>query len=90
MNMATRVTKSKASLIDCVAQENELLAVRAIDKGFRFEFENNVLPPWFASAARNLGFTMQDNAPGRLRGRVVSLIDDRHSSPVPYRSNRWQ
>lgn len=89
--MATRMIKSGPSLIDCITPPNELLDVRAIDKGFRFKFRDKTLPSWFAKLARRLDFAMQDDAPGRLRGpRLVSLIDDRHSSPVTYRSNRWQ
>lgn len=88
--MVTRFFTSKP-LIDYVTPENELLAVRTIKNGFRFEFKNKVLPPWFAKLARRLDLAMQDDAPGRLRGpRLVSLIDDRHISSVTYRSNRWQ
>ena len=76
--MTIRIIKGQ-SLVDFIAPKNELIEVRAIKKGFRFEFKDKRLPPWFADLARHLDFAMQDNAPGRLRGRIVSLVDvDKH------------
>ena len=79
--MSSRAFKSKGqSLVDYITPANELLDVRAIDKGIRFEFKNRVLPTWFLDLARRLDYAVTDNAPSRLSGRVVSLIDNNKRS----------
>lgn len=86
--MATRFTKP-VSLIDLI-NVNELLSIQEISNGLRYRFREKILPEWFKDLAKSLHFTMQDNDPGGLHGRIVSLVDDRHISPVSYRSKKWQ
>lgn len=82
--MSTRAFRGKGqSLIDHITPENELISLHATESGLRFEFRDKVLPPWFAKLAQRLDFAMQDNAPGRLHGRVVSIIAKRPQNRKP-------
>ena len=76
MEKIVKSSNTPLSLIDCIAPENKLLSVRAIKNGVRFTFSERRLPPWFLEFAKQFNFAVVDDDPNKLRGRVVSFIDD--------------
>ena len=76
----SRFFKNKPSLVDFITPENVLLDARVLKNGVRFRFSERVLPPWVFELARRFDFAVTDDDPSGLRGRVVSLINDKKRS----------